>query len=258
MANTNLPREKLNVKIRPASITAEPSLIDTLADERELSIRLDAVRSIHSTNLVEAVYLLDITRATPEWIAAQAMPKGETRSKERGARAKAFKKILEQGVGIDNLLRIRDMVSLMSKVNVDNNNHDACWEWRGANKGNGYGHTRYGPAHRRSYEIFKGAIPRNMDICHKCDNRACVNPLHLFVGTRLDNMQDAKRKGRMATGDRLGDRRGEKGSAAKLKWSDVNEIRSSAASSSELAVKFGVTNTTINTIRRNKTWCVSK
>jgi hypothetical protein len=76
-----------------------------------------------------------------------------------------------------------------------------CWEWVGALN------RRYGRlhvpgkhhlqvyAHRLSWEIHFGPIPDGLDVCHKCDNPSCVKPEHLFIGTHLDNMQDASRKG---------------------------------------------------------------
>lgn len=81
---------------------------------------------------------------------------------------------------------------------VDTHGYDEskCWEWLGAGKGNGYGHTSKGAAHRVSYEIFVGKAPAGMDVCHTCDNRCCVNPSHLFIGSRADNMNDMKLEGR--------------------------------------------------------------
>lgn len=76
-----------------------------------------------------------------------------------------------------------------------------CMEWQGASSPTGYGKVRYeGKAqdtHRVSWMITNGDIPAGMMICHKCDNRICVNPNHLFVGTRSDNMRDAWNKGRL-------------------------------------------------------------
>lgn len=76
-----------------------------------------------------------------------------------------------------------------------------CWEWGGSKSTRGYplindnGKTR--GAHRVSYEIHRGAIPAAMHVLHKCDNRGCVNPEHLFLGTQQDNMGDMVAKGRV-------------------------------------------------------------
>lgn len=86
-----------------------------------------------------------------------------------------------------------------------------CWVWTGSVQkritGAGYGRFNVGNrtpvgAHRVSYEMAYGVIPQGMFVCHKCDNRICVRPDHLFIGSPLDNQLDAKRKGRLISGER--------------------------------------------------------
>lgn len=81
-----------------------------------------------------------------------------------------------------------------------------CWEWQGDKSRRGYGRMSVGcqdtRTHRLSYTLFCGPIPSGLFVCHSCDNPACCNPTHLFLGTHLDNMADRDRKGRTLRGPR--------------------------------------------------------
>lgn len=76
---------------------------------------------------------------------------------------------------------------------------DGCWQWLGVVTYTTWGYPRYNKTamHRWAYAYFIGPIPNGADVMHTCDNPSCVNPLHLRVGTRRDNMRDANKKGRV-------------------------------------------------------------
>jgi len=79
---------------------------------------------------------------------------------------------------------------------------DLCWEWQGPLGGGGYGHIRYAGrtigAHRASWEIAHGRkATRGLVIRHACDNRKCVRPSHLTLGTYAENVRDAFERGRI-------------------------------------------------------------
>lgn len=136
-------------------------------------------------------------------------------------------------------------------------NPTGCWEWQAYLHPGGYGRTKISSketvlVHRKVYEEIHGV---NLDektlVCHKCDNRKCVNPDHLFIGTHLDNIHDAMSKGRIKG------MKNEKHPRAKLNWKMVDEIRklrSERFTVMNISKLFDVNHSTISGICRNKTW----
>lgn len=137
---------------------------------------------------------------------------------------------------------------------VDKESHPPCWSWTGARFPGGYGATRFQDknisAHRLSYTLAFGKIPEGMYVCHTCDNRSCVNPEHLFLGTHEDNTLDMVAKGRQA--------KGEHNAHAKLTDSDVIEIRALFATGkytrTELGKRFHVDISQISNIVEYRQW----
>lgn len=130
-----------------------------------------------------------------------------------------------------------------------------CWNWQNAVAWNGYGVMKTGGkaarAHRISFICATGQeIGPDTDICHRCDNRRCVNPAHLFAGTRSDNMADCSRKGRL----KMPFLSGEACPAAKLTPEQVLSIREDQRSQRELGRVYGVDKGTIAAIKSGKTW----
>lgn len=133
---------------------------------------------------------------------------------------------------------------------------EGCWNWNGPTDQDGYGIFRgdvlaatYFRAHRFSWAFHhEKTIPRQMGVCHSCDNPRCVKPDHLELGTSAENQADKWRKGR---GKVLF---GINHWAAKITEADVKEIRNSTKPQDQLAKQYGVTQGTISDIRRRKSW----
>lgn len=148
--------------------------------------------------------------------------------------------------------------------NRNNKNHikNNCWQWMGARNDRGYGVIGNGTrkqgiskAHRIAYELFYFTkLEKGNCICHICDNPACVNPQHLFVGTQADNIADMITKGRNVLPPI---RRGKQSKFAKLHDKKIRQIRNLAKdgfSSRKLARKFTVSKTTILQIVKRQSW----
>lgn len=125
-----------------------------------------------------------------------------------------------------------------------------CIEWRGAKQSQGYGVTtdkgRKTLAHRAVWEKYFGAIPNGLHVLHKCDNPACHNIEHLFLGTPAENARDRVSKGRGAQGERHGRR--------KLTSQQVLAIRSDTRCQRDIAADYGVDQGMISKIKNRRNW----
>lgn len=140
---------------------------------------------------------------------------------------------------------------------------DGCWEWTANQNGRGYGilfvHKKANGApklvyaHRFSWELHNGPIPDGLIVMHRCDNRVCINPTHLMLGTYADNSADMIAKGRSV-------KSGPKGTEtwnAKLTEDDVRAIRQRRANGEWLkviAADYGVSIHSVDFIAKRKTW----
>lgn len=147
-----------------------------------------------------------------------------------------------------------------SKVDVTIHAHE-CWEWKAGLFDNGYGQFKFEgrstQAHRFAYAfIHGGGLEEWAHICHRCDNRKCCNPHHLFGGSARDNVQDAIQKGRRERAVR--GKQGERSNWAKLTEDKVRDIRAQYAKGNVtyeiLAKRYGVTSGAIGWIIKRKSW----
>jgi hypothetical protein len=144
-----------------------------------------------------------------------------------------------------------------SRYAIPSDSIDGCWQWSGSLFQSGYGAIAGEPpgksmllAHRVSYRIYNGPIPTGMCCLHKCDNRRCVNPSHLSLGSRTDNHEDMVAKGRHRHGDNH-------------HWSKLSQeqadliraIRSSCgATMRDIADLFGVSRALVSLVLANRIW----
>lgn len=159
---------------------------------------------------------------------------------------------------MSNVLPIREfseseIIKFRNKI-IKGDDVNDCWGWLGAKGVNNYSifkikYERY-RASRVSYFLEYGIDPENLDVCHTCDNPICINPKHLFLGTRLDNMKDASLKNRMCKGgDNI---------KSKLKESDIPKIKEiyskGGISQLKLSKQFSVSQAIIARVISSKLW----
>lgn len=134
---------------------------------------------------------------------------------------------------------------------------ESCWLWTGVKGKDGYGRIRPGTgklyvrAHRFSWMLSGGIIPDGMHLLHRCDTRACVNPVHLFLGTNRENVDDMLSKGRQQKGEQI--------NHSKLTADIVTLLRSEFLKTGignrrVLASKYGVDRSTIRMAQVGKSW----
>lgn len=173
------------------------------------------------------------------------------------------------------LWRLRSNVNKRGPIPDKSNPHydgiGRCWQWTGPTNWGGYGiiyhERRTQVAHRVMWKIIHGPIPPGIQVLHRCDNPACINPSHLWLGSNRDNVSDRHAKGRdgAAFGDANGSRRfpelrrrGIHHDNAKLTDEQVREIRrrfqNGNVTKASLARRFKVCNSLVGMVIAKQIW----
>lgn len=143
-----------------------------------------------------------------------------------------------------------------NKVYIPTDYINDCWEWAAFCNEKGYGKFAINRimfmAHRVCYEYYFGEIPISILVCHECDNPKCCNPNHLFLGTQLDNMQDAANKNRTC--------KGSNNATSKLTEDFVRQIfidihNNKYSDLNSICIDYGIGETTLKNILYGRTWC---
>jgi hypothetical protein len=151
------------------------------------------------------------------------------------------------------------MVNPIKKINEQffadrsvKNQETECLEWTLHLNQGGYGTMKHKQkfymAHRAMWEFTNGPIPHGMVICHKCDNRKCINPDHLFIGTTQDNVDDKMSKGRFVKCP------GEQCGTAKLTETQIAAIRMDTRAQHRIAKDYGISQSNVCIIKQGDTW----
>lgn len=163
-----------------------------------------------------------------------------------------------------NQLETKEIIKRIARYSQANQ-ETGCIEWTGAIRKDGYGAFWDGqktvPAHRALFSaVHSRSLGRYEFVCHRCDNRRCVNIDHLWLGSPKDNTRDMDEKGRRVITEKLRnvlrskDAKGEANNGAKLSAEDVLSIRTSNLQGSVLAEMYGITRNHVYRLKRRERW----
>lgn len=148
----------------------------------------------------------------------------------------------------------RELVIRFNQRHVKQENN-GCWLWTSPPNRGGYGQITIPgtkkniTAHRLSYLIAYGNLPEELNVCHHCDTPACVNPMHLFLGTHKENVQNKLDKARFSGGGV-----GIKNGHAKLTEEEVYEIRAAKGTQKDIGKRYGLSQSAISLIKSGINW----